>query len=33
MPDGSITTRSSRTSVGVSVDQSGVANALLQLMK
>ena len=31
--DGSITTRSSSTSVGVSVDPSGVANALLQLMK
>ena len=31
--DGSITTRSSSTSVGVSVDPAGVAGALLQLMK
>lgn len=31
--DGSITTRSSRTTATVSVDRAGVANALLQLMK
>ncbi|MFO1413158.1 MAG: hypothetical protein U1F10_04475 [Burkholderiales bacterium] len=31
--DGSVTTRSSRTTASVSVDPAGVANALLQLMK
>ena len=32
-PDGSITTRSSKTTVSVGVDRAGVANALLMLMK
>jgi hypothetical protein len=32
-PDGSVTTRSSRTSVSVGVDPVGVANALLKLMQ